>query len=78
MLLKRDIITLAKAKTVEHAEIIPDTGGFCLAIFLADKKMQVLHTDRKQKRIFKSLDAAYKMVSEIGLTEVTLKLDMAG
>lgn len=74
MLCKRDMMTLAKAGTIKSAEIIPSEGGFLLAIYLPDRDVELLHTDRKKQREFKSLDAAYNMVSELGLTEVTLKL----
>lgn len=74
VLFKRDMMTLANAGTIEYAEIRPCDGGFLLAIYLADRNMKILYTDRKKQREFKSLDAAYTMVSKIGLTEVTLKL----
>lgn len=74
MLCKRDMMTLAKTGTIKYAEILPSDDGFLLAIYLSDRMKHILHTDRKKHRTFKSLDAVYSMVLNIGLTEVTLKL----
>jgi len=74
MLFRRDFLTLAKAGTIQSAEIIPSTGGFLLAIYLPDRDAELLYTEKKKQREFKTLDAAYSMVSELRLTEVTLKL----
>ena len=75
MLIKRDILTLARAGAIARAELCPVAGkkAFLLAVFLNDGKRQLLYTDRKQQREFKSLDSAYTAVTELGLPEVSVK-----
>lgn len=79
MLLLRDLQTLVKAGAISSAAIVPtQDNSFRLVVRLGDKKEEeILYTDRKSERKFKTVDAAYKVVMSIGLQEISLRASAA-
>jgi hypothetical protein len=77
MVIKKEILMLMRLGNIKSAVLLPvrsnDAEAFVLELTLENGTTEVMCTEKKQIREFKSLDSAYKMLGDLGLTSVELK-----
>ena len=72
----KDIQLLMEAGTLKEAVVSPSFGKWSVGFTGKNKEFYTISTQKGALREFKTLDAAYKVIKDIGFAEYTVKVDV--